>query len=149
MNLQDHWLPFHKAIELDSSSGLAYFHVGRAYFNKGMFSEALSSFQKSLELTIYPGWAESYIAVVHTMQGERKKAEEILRDLLERKKRMYVSSYCIAGIYFHLGEIEKTVEFLEKAYEERDTLMPYIKVTELIDIKSDSRFEPLLKKMGL
>jgi len=141
---------FHKAIELDPYSGLAYFHGGRVYLGKGMLDEALSSFQKSLELVIFAGWAESGIAVIHILRGERKKAEQILRDLIKRKKTTYVSSYCIAAVYFYLGEKDKTLEFLEKAYEERDTLMPFIKVhTEIIDIQSDPRFLPFVKKMGL
>jgi serine/threonine protein kinase/Tfp pilus assembly protein PilF len=140
---------FHKAVELDPYLGAAYFQVGRIYVKKGMLDEAFSSFQKSLELVVFAGWAESGIALIHILRGERNKAEQILHDLLERKKTMHVSSYCIASIYFHLGEIDKTLEFLEKAYQERDILMPFIKVfTESIDIRSDPRFLPLVKKMG-
>lgn len=140
---------FHKAVELDPYLGAAYFQVGRVYVKKGMLDEALSSFQKSLELVVFAGWAESGIALIHILRGERNEAEQILHDLLERKKTMNVSSYCIASIYFHLGEIEKTLEFLEKAYQERDILMPFIKVfTENIDIRSDPRFLPVVKKMG-
>jgi TolB-like protein/Tfp pilus assembly protein PilF len=140
---------FHKAIELDPYLGAAYFQVGRVYLKKGMLDEALSSLQKSLELVVFAGWAESGIALIHIKRGERNKAEQILHDLLERKKTTNVSSYCIASIYFHLGEIEKTLDFLEKAYQERDILMPLIKVhTENIDIRSDPRFLTVVKKMG-
>ncbi len=140
---------FHKAIELDPYSGAALFQVGRVYLKKGMLDEALSAFKKSLELVIFAGWAESGIAFIHILRGERKKAEQILHDLLKRKKTTNVSSYCIASIYFQLGEKDKALEFLEKAYEERDILMPFIQVfVENIDTQSDPRFFPVVKKMG-
>ncbi len=140
---------FNKAIELDPNSGLAYFHVGAAYLAKGMMEEAVSHLQKSLNLTPYSGWAESCLVDVYLQQGKGREAERLLEQLLERKKKTFVSSYCIAHIYHSLEDLDKTLEFLEKAYEERDTLMPFINVfLEFGKVRSEPRFKAILEKMG-
>lgn len=140
---------FYKAIELDPNFGLAYFHVGRVYFLKGMMEEAISAFQKSLGLVPYSGWAECYLGMIYHLQGEKEKAENLLEELIERKKKMYVSSVCIAILCHELGKPELAYEFYEKAFEERDILMPFIKVhPEHEKHRSDPRFKALLKKMG-
>ena len=140
---------FQKAIELDLNSGLAYFHMGTAYLDKGMIEEAFSFLTKSLELAPFSGWAEAGLAYINIRQGKKEEAEKILGDLLERKKKMYVSSLSIALIYQDLGETDKAFEFLDKAYDERDSLMPYINVfNEMDGFRPDPRFKTLLKKMG-
>ena len=140
---------FHKAIELDPNFGLAYFHVGRVYYLKGMMEEAISAFQKSLGLVPYSGWAECGLGMIYHLQGEKEKAENLLEELIERKKKMYVSSVCIALLCHDLGKPELAYEFYEKAFEERDILMPLIKVhPEHEKHRSDPHFKALLKKMG-
>ena len=61
-----------------------------------------------------------------------------------------ISSYLFALIYLGLGKNNEVFKYLEKAYEERDTLMTYIKVDpEFKVLHSDPRYKALLKKIGL
>ena len=70
--------------------------------------------------------------------------------LEERSKKGYVSSFWVAVVYLGLGEIDKTFEWLEKAYEERDSNLIYVTIPPVFDpIRSDPRYKKLLKKMGL
>jgi len=149
-NLDEAMDQFHKAIELDPNFGLAYFHVGRVYFLKGMMEEAISAFKKMLGLTPYPGWAECYLGMIYHLQGKKENAENLLEELIERKKKSYVSSVCIAILCHELGKLELAYEFYEKAIEERDILMPFIKVhPEHEKHRSDPQFKSLLKKLSL
>ncbi|UCE18807.1 MAG: protein kinase [Gemmatimonadota bacterium] len=149
-NLDEAMNQFHKAIELDPNFGLAYFHVGRVYFLKGMMEEAISAFKKMLGLTPYPGWAECYLGMIYHLQGKKENAENLLEEIIERKKKTYVSSVCIAILCHELGKLELAYEFYEKAIEERDILMPFIKVhPEHEKHRSDPQFKSLLKKMSL
>jgi serine/threonine protein kinase/lipopolysaccharide biosynthesis regulator YciM len=144
---------FHRAIELDPDIGLAYFHLGCVYFDKGMMEEAASTFGKSMELVTGSGWAEAKLGIIHVMHGEKEKAIQILEELVERKKKAYVESYSIACLYAHLGYTDKAFEYLDLAYEEKDTLMPYLNVLTVFelskDVYADQRYKKLLKKMNL
>jgi serine/threonine protein kinase/Tfp pilus assembly protein PilF len=141
---------FHKAVEIDPGFALAYFHAGKLYFYEEMFDEAVSSFQKAVELGIAGGWVECNLGSIYIIQGDRNKAEKILKDLLDQTKKQYVSGYCVAYLYNSLGETDKTFEWLQRAYQDRDILMPYIKAFHEFDnLHSDPRFTELLKKMRL
>ncbi len=95
------------------------------------------------------GWAETFLGGIYHIQGEEDKATQMLNGLLSQKKDQFVSSFCIAGLYNFLDEKDKTFEWLEKAYQERDILMPLLDVLKIFDnLRDDSRFKALKKKMG-
>jgi hypothetical protein len=57
---------------------------------------------------------------------------------------------CLADTYSVLGEKDEAFEFLERAYQERASLMIFLGVYPTFDnIRSDSRFADLLRRMGL
>ena len=62
-------------------------------------------------------------------------------------------SFCIrliASVYAGLGDKDKTFEWLEKAFEERDPNNFVIKVEpNFDDVRSDPRWTKLMEKMGL
>lgn len=141
---------FHKGTELEPNIGLAYFHGGVAYTQSGALDEALEAFQKARELGVSPGWAEANIALVYMAKGEAEKARGILADMLEQKKKAHVSSVAIAWVAGAMGDLDLAFALFDKAYEERDTLMPFIHIyTNLMapGIQNDPRFGILLRKM--
>lgn len=76
----------------------------------------------------------------------------MLRELEERSKQQYIPKTRIAVIYVALGEIDKALELLEKAYEERDTILlvfDFKTIPYLDSIHLDPRYIALRKKMGL
>jgi len=140
---------FRKAIELDPNLGIAYFHLGTSYAFQDRYEEAISSFQKAIELTTGLGWAESFLGCMYYKLGERDKANQILHQILSQKKEQYISSFCIAYFYYSMDEKDKAFEWMDKAYEERDALMPLLNVPKFYsDLRDDPKFEALLKRLG-
>jgi len=141
---------FRRAVELDPNMGLAYFHVGIVYSRKKLMDKAILAFQKSMELAAYSGWAECNLGIVYLSAGQREKAEGILEELLQKKNTTYVSSFCIAMLWAALGNFDKAFEYMDKAIEERDSIMPLVHLyADIGDLRSDPRFGILLKKMNL
>ena len=120
--------------------------IGYLYLQKGNYKEAIFAFQKDN----VSFWSEAYLGYAYGMSGEVEKAKKILFELIERKKEKYVPSYFIAVIFTGLGENDKAVEWLMKAYDEHDSQLVYLNFFRVWDpIRNDPRFKALLKKMGL
>ncbi|HET7893151.1 MAG TPA: protein kinase [Candidatus Sulfotelmatobacter sp.] len=133
----------------DAWPGRYFLAIG--YDGLGRAADAIPEYQKAVELShgdtdTVAGLAHGYIAI-----GKRTEAEKILRDLLERSQKSYVSPYMIATIYAGLGDKEKALGFLQKAYREKSPDVPYFLKADLrLDpLRSDPRFQDLMHRVGL
>jgi len=144
---------FAKALEIDPNNGLAYFHAGVAYYRKGLLGEAIDTFEKGKKLVVFPGWIEQNLGLIYLRKGNREKAAQILEEMIESKNKIKnLSATCIAWLAGELGKLDLAFKYLDKAYEERDTLMPFIHIyTEFFSpaISADPRFKDVLVRMKL
>ena len=61
----------------------------------------------------------------------------------------YVSSYGVAIVYVGLGDHEQAYKWLDRAYDEQNTELTFLKVDPRVDpLRDNSRFRELLKKVG-
>jgi DNA-binding winged helix-turn-helix (wHTH) protein/TolB-like protein/tetratricopeptide (TPR) repeat protein len=140
---------YKEALEMDPRYLPAQREIGLAYEQKGMYEEALKALQLSLSQTVNRSNPTilADIAHVYAVWGKRSKAQKILK---EQSKRRLVSPYGIAVIYAGLGEKDKALEWLDKAYEVRSFWLTTIKVDPRLEsCRSDPRFTALLRKVGL
>jgi hypothetical protein len=69
---------------------------------------------------------------------------------MDRAKREYVTPSRVARIYARLGDETQALEWLEKAYQERDVFLCNLKVGPSFDpLRSNPRFQDLLRRVGL
>jgi tetratricopeptide (TPR) repeat protein len=139
-----------KAIEIDPNFAVPYMQLGWCYTMKEMYSEAIAEHQKAVALS--NGGNRELASLAHTLakSGKRIEARKILEQLNEKQKRGYVDRGHFASIYFALGEKEKALASLEKAYQDKSSALPYIKVNPAYDheFRSDPRFRELVRKVG-
>ncbi len=138
-----------KALELNRDYLIAYSLLGDLYSAKGMHSEAIAAYQKSVKTIDGNTPIDSiYICAVYFRAGERKKARAILKRVLERRNN--IPPGALAPLYALLGEREKTFASLENAYAERDVQLVYLGVDPSFDsLRDDPRFQDLLRRVGL
>jgi serine/threonine protein kinase/Tfp pilus assembly protein PilF len=141
---------YQKALDLDATFAVAHLFLGWIYRQKGMYEEAIAEIQTAINLHgEYSPFAAS-LAHVYALAGKIKEAREILDNLKKQEKQIYVSPFYIAIIYSALDEKNQAFEWLEKAFDEKDCPIIYIKVEFMLDpLRSDPRFKALLKKMNL
>lgn len=139
----------HKSIELHPDSGLAYFLLGLIYARTEKYEEALSALQRARVLT---GDLLDVVAVqgaTYALAGKRSEALNCLRELQDRSKKRYVAPFLIGGIYSALGDKDKAIDYLERAYEDRNWFLMMLKVEPALDpLRSDPRFQDLLRRMN-
>ena len=127
-----------------------HYNLGVGYEGTGKLLEAISEYQKAIEVSNGDQDPTASLAHAFAVIGRRAEAEKILRDLEQKSKSAYVSPYMIATIYAGLGEKDKAFEFLGRAYEERSLdISWHLKADVRIDnLRTDPRFQVLLGRIG-
>jgi len=136
-----------KTLELDSNNGFAHSVLGWCLIWKGSKADARAEFQKATTLDDLP-WYVGSLGYACAVSGDHAKAEQVLHQLEELAKQRYVSPANRASVYLGLGENEKALDWLEKAYEDRDPIFWWINGDQLYDsVRHAPRFEALVQKV--
>jgi TolB-like protein/DNA-binding winged helix-turn-helix (wHTH) protein/Flp pilus assembly protein TadD len=127
-----------------------HFNLGVGYEGTGKLLEAISEYQKAIEMSNGDHDATASLAHAFAVIGRRAEAEKILHDFERKSKSTYVSPYMVATIYAGLGEKDKAFEFLERAYQERSLdISWHLKADLRIDnLRPDPRFQDLVRRVG-
>jgi hypothetical protein len=81
--------------------------------------------------------------------GRSDEALARVRQLEEQVQKDGVGRYEIALIYAGLGLKDEAFAWLEKSFAARDKGLTYLKIDPCLDpLRSDSRFEDLLRRVG-
>jgi tetratricopeptide (TPR) repeat protein len=141
-----------ETLEMDPHFAPGHQTLGWAYLNKGKHEEAIQEFQEALQLSgtddtdLMLDLGFAYAAV-----GNREEARRILAKLKNLHDRGLVPSGSIGILYGALGELNEAFAWLEKAYEERDPELTYLKVPgrRFEPLRHDPRFQDLVRRVGL
>jgi serine/threonine-protein kinase len=139
-----------KTFEIDPNFARAHYWLGLAYEQKSMFDQAIAAFHNAINssdsVAVYVAAAGHAYAVA----GRRGEAVKVLRRLEELSKQRYVSAYDIALIHVGLGDKERAMQWLERAYDERSDGLVFLKVDPRLDrLRPDPRFVNLVRRVGL
>ena len=139
-----------QALELEPNFFRAHLHLGMCYERKAMYREAVAELEKARAVS-ENSWTLAGLGHCHAAFGASAEAERFLEQLLELSRRQYVSCATIAVVYAGFGNrADQTMEWLEKAYEERSGLLIWLKVWPIFDyLRRDARFVDLLRRIGL
>jgi len=139
-----------KTLELYPKSSISIEGYADVLLQVGRLDEAVTEYQKAVELSEgFSGYLAS-LGYAYAVMGKRSETESIINSLKDRANKEYVSLFRLGAIYMALGEKDLALEYLEKAYEERDLDIIYLKIhPKWDDIRSDPRYKVLLKKLNL
>ena len=139
-----------KTNELDPHFPVPYWGMGLCYEQQGKYEEAIAQFQKTIESSGRGANTIASLGHVFGLAARPVEAQKILLELKERSKQRYVSSYQFALVELGVGRTDQAIRELEAAFEERSTLLTYLKMDPRFDpLRSDPRFQDLLRRIGL
>jgi TolB-like protein/tRNA A-37 threonylcarbamoyl transferase component Bud32/Flp pilus assembly protein TadD len=139
-----------KVLEMDPDFGGALNVLGMVYRERHMYEEAIQAFQKARTFDEGNTWVRAGLGHAYAVSGKRSEAQKVLDELEQLSKRSYVPPDNIALVYWGLGKKNMTLEYLEKAYEDRSVGLCWLKADPIFDsLRSDPLFRALLRKIGL
>jgi predicted ATPase/TolB-like protein/Tfp pilus assembly protein PilF len=123
-------------------------YLGMCYERKKMHDEAIDVFTRLVEQSHIPG-SIATLGYAHARAGRRPEAKGVLRTLEEIAASHYVPAYLIGSVLAPLGELDAAFQWFDRAVEERSNwLISMAAEPRFDDIRSDSRFVDLLRRIG-
>jgi len=140
-----------RTLELDDHFAPAHQTLGWIYLHSGKQKEAIREFQHALELS---GAEDTDIQLdlgfACAVSGQREEARRILVKLEQMHQQGIAPSASVAILYGALGEMSEAFAWLEKAYEERDPQLTYLKAGRRFEpLRKDPRFGQFVGRVGL
>ena len=166
------------ALVRDPLNTYVIWNLGSAYYRAGRFADSESMYRKLLELE--PGflWTRSYLAKTLLAEGKPEAALAMLRqDVDEASRLLFIpavlwaagrqaeadealsamiaqwsdtGSFYVAQNYAYRGDSDLALEWLERAYKQKDAgLIEIIGEPLFKNLADDPRYKAFLRKMNL
>ena len=167
----------HRALIQDPLSAAFYQNLGLTYLAAGRLAESEKAFRRALELAPQRFVSNAILATVLMDQGRAEESLEQARREPDEFWRLWAlaiiyhravrknesdealrkltgehaegNAFQIAEVYATRGEADRAFEWLERAYQKRDSGVTHAKVDpRLGSLHDDPRWAPYLKKVG-
>jgi len=139
-----------KVLAMEPKFGAAQYTLGLAYAQMGLTEDAIVELGNARTCSGDQPAVLAALAQVHAVAGESAAASRLIRELEDLARRRYVSSYWLAMVHAGLGDPQRALELLDRAYRERDVWLTWLKVEPRFDsLRQEPRMQDLLRKIGL
>jgi tetratricopeptide (TPR) repeat protein len=120
--------------------------LGRGHLQLGRPDLAIETYQRALDIMGSDASRSPSMGLAYASAGRRDEALAILQRLQAPPRR--TPPWAIASIYHALGDEAHTLDWLEKACEERDRALVWLKVHPRFDtLRAHPRYQALLTEM--
>jgi TolB-like protein/lipoprotein NlpI len=137
-------------LQLDPSSAFVHMALGLCLAQRREFTAALSHCERARELGDRSISQTSRACSIYALAGERESAERLLEELMAAKETEYTRYIFLAQASATMGKNQQTLEWLDKAYEQRDPLLVFLRTDPRFEpLKGLSGFRDLLRRIGL
>ncbi len=140
-----------QTLQLDAHFAPAHQTLGWAYLYSGKQPDAIREFQRALQLSgTEDSDLELDLGFAYALSGKRDEARTILTKVTKLHEQGTVPAAAVAILHGALGETDEAFAWLEKAYQERDPQLTYLKTgRRFAPLRKDPRFEALIRRVGL
>jgi len=143
-----------KAIDLEPSAMWLHAMLAWAYARKGDYALAVSEHEK-IGPQGYAVSAENQLTAsglgwIYALAARRKDAQRVIDQFHSLSSTTSVDPHWVAAIYAGLGDKDQAFALLEESYRQHAANLAYLKPDPFWDnLRSDSRYPDLLRRMGL
>jgi len=141
---------YRKCLELDPTFGAAHTDLARSLEQLGRADEAIEEFVRGTAGPDGVPRPSSGLAILYARAGRMEEARATLEKVKALAQKEFVSPYGIASYYAVTGDNEPALDWLERAYSERDGTLVWLKVHPRLDgLRGEPRFRDLLARLRL
>ncbi len=139
-----------RSIDGDPQSSRGHATLAWTYAKQGQYAAALEHLRRAVSLSPDASLWLAQLGQVQAMAGNVEEARAILRRLEAAANQRFVSPYHFAYVHTGLGEHDRAIDYLERAYEIRAGAVYGIRGSFLFTpLHHHPRFTALLRKMNL
>jgi len=139
-----------RAIEMNPMAVESYRMLGSTMALQGDVTEAERVLREALTLEGAGTYSKATLGWLLARSGRRADAEQLLRELELSRGEGYVSPVAFAILHIGLGNLQKALDWSERAYDERRGWLAYVNVNPVFDpLRNEPRFAALVRKMRL
>jgi tetratricopeptide (TPR) repeat protein len=139
-----------KLLEMFPDYWLIHWVRGDIYSGKGMHEQAIVEYQKAVDLSEGSLEALPQLGYAYARAGRKAEAEKVLARFEAESRQRHIPAYYFVIVYSGLGEKDRAFEWLERAYQQHEGMVPWITVGPMADpLRDDPRFEDLLQRLNL
>lgn len=143
-------LQFEATAELNPDFWGLHWGLGHYHRRSGNPTAAIEAFQKAVDSGGGHALPLSGLGYTYAISGQRDKALAVVAELDRMSKKGYVSPVNTAAIFAGLRETDLVFVWLEKAFDDRSRALAWLNVLpEFNSVRSDRRFQALLRRIGL
>ena len=133
-----------KALELNPQKTYDHFTRGEVFLAQGRLEQSLAE----MEQEPGPYWRLTGEALVYNALGREQDSSAALTQLINQYQQSM--AYQIAEVYAYRGDSDLAFQWLDRAYQQRDSGMRSLKIDPLLKtLHKDVRYSELLRKMRL
>ena len=130
-----------KVLDLNPENPQIHEVLGRVLLAQGRLPQALAEMERESD----PSWRPFGLAIANHALGNKKESDEATAEFVA--KNHDGGAYQIAEIYAFRGEADQAFEWLDRAYNQRDSGLVFFKGDPLLNnLERDSRYHAFLKK---
>lgn len=137
------------ALEMDPHCLPAHYILGLAHLAEHRFADSIAAFQAAAALH-NDSFSLAHLASTTGLAGDTQRAAALLAELTSRAQTQAVPPSFLAVAHLGLGHFETALEWLERALDEKDTHILWLRVASHWDpLRGHPRFHALIERLPL
>ncbi|MCL7965642.1 MAG: tetratricopeptide repeat protein [marine benthic group bacterium] len=136
-----------RAVELDPALSMAHWLIGWARLEESGPESAIPYLERAVEQSGRTPWFLAHLGRAYGLTG-RPESEDVLEELATQRTVRYVRPICDVLVHLGRGETSRALDWLEKAWDERDPWLAFLKIDPAFDaVRAEPRFVDLAERI--
>jgi len=141
---------FRSVLAAQPDDTYALWSLGFALIGNAQPEEAIPALEKAVSVMNRSPGSIELLATANARAGHRTEALRLIDELKRRRQTGYLPAGALIYPYLALGDYDQAFAWFERAYQEKSTILQFLKVHPFFDpVRDDPRFADLLRRVGL